>query len=266
VRLQAVGRRQRRKLRLADVSKHRHPGCDRQERSVVPRGDDNGCVAHRAHSSAGVDKLSVGKRCSDRLSETNVSSTAEGDKTDWTTHGVSEPLERSDHRHRVVGNETAAARTPQTLASDGTERDRETLARPGLGMVEFPYEVEINLRVKPDVSHDGRGQLISNNDRCTDQGATHQPPRQGAAKRIRSEAEPGDGPATEPSDHHRRKVSWQRPHAGVILDDTAWAQHDSVDGECCSHRRKPSMCDGNPIVSRGRGVGRHRANDGIKTG
>ena len=266
MRLQAVGRRQRRELRLADVSKHRHPGCDRQERSVVPRGDDNGCVAHRTYSSTGVDKLSVGKRCCDRPSETNVSSTAEGDKTDWTTHSVSEPLERSDHRHSVVGNETAATRTPQTRVGDWTERDREALARPGLGMVEFPYEVEIDLRVKPDVSHDGRGQLISNDDRCTDQGATHQPPRQGAAKRISSEAEPGDGPATEPSDHHRGEVRWQRPHAGVILDDTARAQHDSVDGECCSHRRKPSMRDRNPVVGCSCGVGRHRANDRLKTG
>ena len=144
---------------------------------MVPRGDDNGCVAHRTHSFAGVDKLSVGKRGSDQPSETNVSSTAKSDKTDWTPHSVLEPLERSDHRHRVVENETAATRTPQTRAGDGTERDRETLAHPGLGMVEFPYEVEINLRVKPDVSHDGRGKLISNDDRCTDQGATHQPPR-----------------------------------------------------------------------------------------
>jgi hypothetical protein len=122
-------------------------------------------------------------------------------------------------------------------------------------MVEFPYEVEINRRVQPDVSHDGRGHLISNNNRRTDQGATQQPPRQGAAKRVSSEAETGDGPATEPGDHHRREVSWQRPHAGVILDDTAWAQHDSIDVECCSHRRKPSMCDGNPAVGSGRGVG-----------
>jgi hypothetical protein len=79
---------------------------------VVPRGDDNGCVAHRTNSSTGVDKLSVWKRCSDRLSKPNVSSTAEGDKTDWSAHSVSEPLERSNHRHSVVGNETAATRTP----------------------------------------------------------------------------------------------------------------------------------------------------------
>ena len=80
------------------------------------------------------------------------------------------------------------------------------------------------------------------------------------------EAETGDGLATESSDQHRREVSWQRPHAGMILDNAARAQHDSVDGERCSHRCKPSMGDGNPAVGSGRGVARHRANDGIKTG
>ncbi len=140
-----------------------------------------------------------------------------------------ESLERRNHRRRVLEHEATPTPPPRTRAGDRTERNRETLASCRFRVVEFPCQIGIDLGLESA----SRIAAAENSSR-TMIGAPASAPRN---NRLESGRRSGSAPRPRPATGRRR--SWaisagrrwarQRPHAGMILDDTARTEHDSVD-------------------------------------
>ena len=178
-----------------------------------------------------------------------------GDETDRATHGGVEPLERRNHRRRVLEHEATPTRPPRTRPGDRTERNRETLASCRFRVVEFPCQVEIDLGLESGITNRSGRELVPHDDRRAGERNAQQPLGERAAEWIRTETETGDRAASKPGDQRREKVGRQRPHAGVILDDAARTEHDSVGRQRHPQRCKPPSYDGEFAMGRDRRIG-----------
>ena len=122
-------------------------------------------------------------------------------------------------------------------------------------MVELPCQIEIDLGLESGITHRSGRELVPHDDRRAGERNAQQPLGERAAEWIRTETETGDRAASKPGDQRREKVGRQRPHAGVILDDAARTEHDSVGRQRRPQRRKPSPCDGEFAMGRHRRIG-----------